>query len=198
MWATSKYASGVTNGFGEEATMTNASRIDVQLFRSTMGRFATGVTVITTAHDDRQTHTMTVSAFLSVSLDPPLVLVSLRKQSKMNASLILGKRLGINILAASQEGYSRHFGGRPQEGLEVVWLLRQTDADPPLIDGCVAHIVARVVERHQAGDHMFYLGHVEYLRSWERRPLLTFSGRYRRIEAREPMDTRSMVNEDSW
>jgi len=99
--------------------MSDTALIDARLFRSTMGRFATGVTVVTVSHDDGHPHAITVNAFLSVSLDPPLVLVSVNNRSRMNTHLHLGRRYGINVLSASQEEHSRHFGGRPVEGLEV-------------------------------------------------------------------------------
>lgn len=174
--------------------MSDTAVIDARLFHSTMGRFATGVTIVTVAHDDGDLHATTVNAFLSVSLDPPLVLVSLNNQSRMNAHLQPGTRYGVNVLAASQEAHSRHFGRRPVEGLAVNWLPR-LDAAAPLLDGCVAHIVARVVDTHQAGDHILYIGRVEYLRYWEERPLLFFSGKYKQIEAREPMNAWSISSE---
>src|SRR5437763_16989320 len=108
------------------------SLICARLFRSTMGRFATGVPVVTVSHDNGYPHAITVNAFLSVSLDPPLVLVSVNNRSRMNTHLSLGGRYGINVLAASQEEHSRHFGGCPVEGLEDNWLPR-LDADAPLL-----------------------------------------------------------------
>jgi flavin reductase (DIM6/NTAB) family NADH-FMN oxidoreductase RutF len=151
--------------------MTNTTTIDPTLFRSTMGRFVTGVTVVTVSEQ----HAMTANAFLSVSLDPPLVRVSIGKRTRMHTYLSLGSCYGINILAQDQEDYSRHFAGKPVAGLKVSWI---NQYGPPLIDGCVAHIVARVVNIHSAGDHILYIGHVEYLCYWERRPLLFFSGTY--------------------
>src|SRR5258708_19761436 len=124
--------------------MSDAALIDARLFRSTMGRFATGVTVVTVSHDNGNSHAITVNAFLSVSLDPPLVLVSINNRSRMNTHLHLGGRCGINVLAASQEEHSRHFGGRPVEGLEVNWL-PLLDPDPPLLIACSSHISATVV-----------------------------------------------------
>jgi flavin reductase (DIM6/NTAB) family NADH-FMN oxidoreductase RutF len=174
--------------------MSDTTLIDARLFRSTMGRFATGVTVVTASRPDGHPHATTVNAFLSVSLDPPLVLVSLNNRSRMNTLLPLEGRYGINVLAASQEDHSRHFGGRPVEGLEVNWLPR-LDTDVPLLDNCMAHIVARVVDIHPAGDHTLYISHVEYLRYWERRPLLFFSGKYKHIEAHEPMNAWSISSE---
>src|ERR1700687_3401910 len=158
--------------------MSDTAAIDARLFRSTMGRFATGVTVVTASHADGHPHATTVNAFLSVSLDPPLVLVSLNNRSRMNTLLPPGGRYGINVLAVSQEEHSRHFGGRPVEGLEVNWL-SCLNTDVRLLDGAVAHMVARVVDIHPAGHHILYIGHVEYLRYWERRPLLFFSGKYK-------------------
>ena len=111
--------------------MSDTALIGARLFRSTMGRFATGVTVVTVAPNDGHPHAMATNAFLSVSLDPPLMLVSLNNRSRMNAHLHCGRRYGITVLAASQEEHSRHFGGRPVEGLEVNWLPR-LDTDPPL------------------------------------------------------------------
>src|SRR5260370_29825666 len=124
--------------------MSETGLIDARLFRSTMGRFATGVTVVTVSHDDGYQHAMTVNAFLSVSLDPPLVLISLNNRSRMNTHLHPGKCYGINVLSASQEEHSRHFGGRPVEGLEVNWLPR-LDTDAPLL-ACLSSVIsARVV-----------------------------------------------------
>lgn len=174
--------------------MSDTTQIDARLFRSTMGRFATGVTVVTASRTDGQPHATTVNAFLSVSLDPPLVLVSLSNRSRMNTLLQAGGRYGINVLAASQEEHSRHFGGRPVESLQINWLAYQ-DTGVPLLEDCVAHIVARVVDIHPAGDHTLYIGQVEYLQYWERRPLLFFSGKYKQIEAHEPMDAWSITSE---
>ena len=98
------------------------------------------------------------------------------------------------MLSASQEEHSRHFGGRPVDGLEVTWLPR-LDTDVPLLDGCVAHIVAGVVDIHPAGDHILYIGQVEYLRYWERPPLLFFSGKYKQVVAHEPMNAWSITSE---
>lgn len=174
--------------------MPDSTLIDPGLFRATMGRFATGVTVVTVLHDENQWHAITANAFLSVSLDPSLVLVSVDKRSRMNEHLHMGSCYGVNVLAASQEDYSRHFGGRPIEGLRVNWLPRLDDG-PPLLDGCVSHLIARVVDIHSAGDHTLYIGSVEYLRYWERRPLLFFSGKYKQIEAREPIHAWSVTSE---
>src|SRR5579859_2827722 len=138
--------------------------IDPLAFRATMGRFATGVTVVTVGAADDM-HGMTANAFLSVSLNPPLVLVSVDNRARMSQQLVLGTRYGVNILSEKQEQLSRHFGGRPQEGIHIPFVWHDA---APLIEGCVAHIVARVIAIHSAGDHALYIGHVEYLKWWER------------------------------
>jgi len=152
----------------------SAQPIDPRLFRSTLGRFATGVTVITTAHGEHY-HGMTANAFMSVSLDPPLVLVSIDRRARLNQHLDQGVRYGVNILAEKQQDLSRHFAGRPVDGLHIP--LVYVDGTP-LLEGCVAQIVARTVDVHPAGDHTLYIGHVEHLRWWERKPLLYFAGQY--------------------
>jgi flavin reductase (DIM6/NTAB) family NADH-FMN oxidoreductase RutF len=151
--------------------------IDTLTFRATMGRFATGVTVVTTGMDS-DAHGMTANAFMSISLSPPLVLVSVDNRAKMAQHLALDTRYGVNILAEQQEQISRHFGGRPQEGIHIPFVWHDAT---PLIEGCVAHIVARVVDIHGAGDHTLYIGHVEYLKWWEKRPLLFYSGQYEQL-----------------
>ena len=80
-------------------------------FRRTLGMFATGVTIITTQAGD-QVHGMTANAFMSVSLQPPLVLISVDKRAKMNALLHEGVRFGVNVLADDQRELSDHFAGR--------------------------------------------------------------------------------------
>jgi len=148
--------------------------IDARTFRATMGRFATGVTVVTTGQEG-SVHGMTANAFQSVSLTPPLVLVAVDNRTKMIQHLAVERRYGVNILSERQENLSRHFGGRPQDGIHIPFVWHD---DTPMIDGCVAHIVARVVDIHAAGDHTLYIGHVEYLNWWERRPLLFYAGQY--------------------
>ncbi len=146
-------------------------------FRNTMGRFATGITVITTVVDG-QTVGMTANAFLSVSLEPPLVLVSVGKKAKMHEHLAKSGRYGISFLASDQQAFSQQFAGRPQEGLQVPFVERN---GMPLLDGALAHIVATVVDAHPAGDHTLYIGQVEYLEYDDRNPLLFFSGKYREL-----------------
>ena len=159
--------------------MSTDTHIDPREFRSTLGRFATGVTVITTEKDG-QIHGMTANAFLSVSLDPPLVLVSVDNRATMHKLLPESKRYGVSILAANQEALSNHFARRPVEGLKIPFIEKH---GVPVLDGAVAQIIARVVEIHPAGDHTLYIGHVEHLEWTDEKPLLFFAGQYHHLKS---------------
>jgi flavin reductase (DIM6/NTAB) family NADH-FMN oxidoreductase RutF len=153
-------------------------------FRRTLGMFATGVTIITTQAGE-QVHGMTANAFMSVSLRPPLVLISVDKRAKMNSLLREGVRFGVNVLAEDQRELSDHFAGRPGE--------RAPEArftvihDTPLVDGALAHLVARAERSYWGGDHALFLGRVEYARYGSGTPLLFHGGQYEQLLARAPV-----------
>ncbi len=146
-------------------------------FRRTLGMFATGVTVLTTRRGD-QVHGMTANAFMSVSLEPPLVLISLARQARLSSMLHEGTRYGVSVLADGQAGLSDRFAGRESEVPEPRFV---TVRETPLVDGALAHLVARVVRSYWGGDHSLFLGQVEYARYGEGRPLLFHRGQYERI-----------------
>jgi flavin reductase (DIM6/NTAB) family NADH-FMN oxidoreductase RutF len=155
----------------------STASFDTKAFRNALGRFATGVTVVTTLEDARP-HGMTANAFMSVSLSPPLIVVSVDHRSNMHRILPGSRRFGVSVLAEHQESLSNHFAGRPQEGLDIAFATRH---GIPLIDGALAVFVARLVEAHPAGDHTLYVGEVEYFETCEDRPLLFHAGKYRRL-----------------
>lgn len=168
--------------------------IDPGLFRSAMGLFATGVTVISYVADGTAA-AMTANAFMSVSMAPPLVLVSVRKQSRFNEAMQLGVCYGVSFLADAQQALSAHFGGRRDAQLEVPFVYHDTT---PLIGGSLAHIVARTTAIHEAGDHWLYVAQIEHLKLGEqRRPLVYFSGKYKQVHAHAPAAGWN-VNEDCW
>jgi len=147
-------------------------------FRRTLGMFATGVTVLSTRVAD-QVHGMTANAFMSVSLRPPLVLVSIDRRAKMGALMHEGTRFGVSVLEARQTALSDRFAGRigddpPEATFEIVH-------ETPLVEGALAHLVARVVRSYWGGDHSLFLGQVEFARYGEGRPLLFHGGRYERL-----------------
>jgi flavin reductase (DIM6/NTAB) family NADH-FMN oxidoreductase RutF len=154
-----------------------APSFDPRHFRSALGRFASGVTVVTARYQD-QTHGMTANAFVSVSLDPPLVLVSLDNRSYMHRILPNVGHYGVSVLAEEQERLSNHFAGRTSEGIHIRFLTRN---GIPLLEGAVAYFVVRVMDAHPAGDHTLYIGHVQHFESRDERPLLFYAGRYQNL-----------------
>ncbi len=146
--------------------------------RRTLGMFATGVTVIT-ALKGEDVHGMTANAFMSVSLEPPLVLISVDRRTRMCALLHEGMHYGVSVLCDSQAALSDRFAGRT-DGPEPRFLVVN---DTPLVDGAIAHFVARVERSYWGGDHSLFLGRVEYARQNPGTPLLFHGGRYEKLGA---------------
>ncbi|MGV9541492.1 flavin reductase family protein [Nocardia beijingensis] len=160
------------------ATLTGVRALgsDPRAYRDALGRFATGVTVVTT-ETATGVHGMTANGFMSVSLDPALVLVSLGRCT-MAEHLSAGERYAVTLLSAEQETLSRHFGGRTQPGLTVEFARRGPYAFVP---GGLAEIGCRIVDRHPAGDHVLFIGEVEHLDYHDGAPLLFYTGSYRSL-----------------
>jgi flavin reductase (DIM6/NTAB) family NADH-FMN oxidoreductase RutF len=150
------------------------TEIDPRTFRRVMGRFATGVTVITADEGDH-VRGMTANAFMSGSLEPPLCVVSVAKRAHMHALLETAERFGVNILADGQEDLSDHFSGRPDPRLTIGF--ERIDGVPVLAEAC-GRIAAEIVARHDCGDHTIIVGHVLHMDANDRPPLLYHAGRY--------------------
>lgn len=148
-------------------------------FRQTLGRFASGVTVIT-ANGGTERRGMTASAFVSVSLTPPLILVSVDTRAHMHALLAAEDvtHFGVNVLSSVQRPLSDHFAGKPGPEDAVPWFEHE---GLPLIGGAVAQLVCRKEQAIPAGDHTLYLGFVEYARYTDDDPLLYFRGQYHEL-----------------
>ena len=131
-----------------------------------------------TTQFEKQTHGMTANAFVSVSLDPPLVLVSLDNRSNLHRMLPSTGRYGVSVLAQDQQMLSKHFAGSTVEGLHIRFTTRNGVA---LIEGAVAYFVVDVFDAHPAGDHTLYIGRVEHFESRDDKPLLFYAGKYREL-----------------
>jgi flavin reductase (DIM6/NTAB) family NADH-FMN oxidoreductase RutF len=164
---------------GPDVDCSDGQEVAVAL-RRTLGMFATGVTVITTRKGE-QVHGMTANAFMSVSLEPPLVLISVDRRTKMCALLHEGSCYGVSVLCETQSSLSDRFAGRPGDDLPEPRfdLVKET----PLVEGALAHFVARVERSYWGGDHSLFLGRVEYARQGPGTPLLFHGGRYERLGA---------------
>ena len=150
--------------------------MDDRLFRNAMGKFATGVTVLLTENDG-ETHGMTANGFMSVSLDPKLVVISIGHKAKFLEKVTQSKKYTVNILADDQEHYSRHFAGKPDAVVEFETLSKQ-----PVLKGAIAQIACEVVSEHVEGDHTLLIGKVVDLHLEDKDPLLFFGGQYRKLE----------------
>jgi flavin reductase (DIM6/NTAB) family NADH-FMN oxidoreductase RutF len=159
--------------------MSHLEAIAPQLFRRTLGLWPSGVTVITTQRGGAP-QGMTASSFSSLSLEPPLVLVSLDQKCRLHQLLPGTRRYGVTILAMDQNALSTHFAGRPNLDLQIPWIEAE---GLPFLDGAVAHLACDVHEVLPGGDHIIYLGRITHAQVWpEREPLLYHSGKYRVLE----------------
>lgn len=122
--------------------------------RCCLGRFVTGVTVVTFEVDGHR-HGITVNAFTSVSLEPPLVLVSVARTARSHGAL-RGRPFCVNVLGAEQEHIARAFAGG-DGGVPPRW---HPAADPPRLEGVLAHLSCRPWREYDGGDHTLFLGEV--------------------------------------
>lgn len=129
-------------------------------FRNAMGAFASGVVVITTRTAEGQAHAMTANAFMSGSLEPPLVVISVAVTARMHGLLTAGTGFGVSILAQGQQADSNHFAGRPQDGHAP----RLTDlAGMPVLEDAVVRLTADTQHAYPCGDHTLFVGRVRAL-----------------------------------
>lgn len=162
--------------------------VEPTTFKALMGRFASGVTTVTVV-DDEGDHGMTASAFTSVSLDPPLVLVCVNRTARMHDKVVKQGTFAINLLDAAQESVSNRFAGWWEEGRSK-WADLDLAPGPvsgaAWIGGALANIDCRLYAAHDGGDHTIFVGEVvaARLNDQERdalRPLVYFAGRYRQL-----------------
>ena len=146
-------------------------------FRAALSRFISGVTVVTTLGRDPRPAGITVSAFSSVSLDPPLVLACIDKRASLHDHLTEGRYFAVNILAEDQQGVSRLFASKDEDRFDGA-RYRWGTSGAPLLDGALAYIECRVVHAYPGGDHTIVVGEVESTGTAEHKPLLYYRGGY--------------------
>ena len=160
--------------------------VDASTFKAAMGRFASGVTVITVSTEEGD-YGMTASAFCSLSLSPPLILVCVNKGTTTHQRLEASAGFGVSILATGQKSASNQYAGygdQPQtafpEGCE-----RGAHSAAPLLDGALAWLDCSHHAAHDGGDHTIFVGKVENAAAFGERdtldPLLYAAGRYRAL-----------------
>ncbi len=165
---------------GHRAVNPEPARIDPRLYRRTCAQFTTGITVVTTLDSHGHPHGMTVNSFSSVSLDPPLVLVSVDLRNAILGHFISTSWFAINVLAEHQEDLSRRFSSAAENrflGLE--WSAGISGA--PLLEGVLAQLECAVVRTFEAGDHTVLIGEVRSASHRQGKPLVYFDSAYRHL-----------------
>jgi flavin reductase (DIM6/NTAB) family NADH-FMN oxidoreductase RutF len=170
----------------------NATRpdFDADFFRSALGRFATGVAVITTeSRADPSPVGLTISSFNSVSLEPPLVLWSLSKAASSLRHFQHAERYVIHILAASQLHLAKRFASGPQnKRFEGLPLTRAPGGTLMLNDPeCAAWFECHNMQQHEAGDHLIFIGQVERCQRSFAQPLVYHAGDFDLTPSTEPL-----------
>lgn len=148
-------------------------------FRDALGRFATGVTIVTTATQDGPMG-ITANSFASVSLDPPIVLWSIARSSKRFDAFAGCENFAVHVLGADQLDLGRRFArsGEAFEGLPV----STNAAGVPLLSNCLSRFECVRIAAHEGGDHMIMLGRVTNAMLTEGEPLLFAGGEYGRFD----------------
>lgn len=154
---------------------------DSRTLRDGLGRFATGVTVVTCTDAQRRPCGITANSFSSVSLEPALVLWNIAKVSQSLEAYLAAEHFGINVLSAAQESVSHHFAQSQHDlfaGIEHGTSARGV----PQLDSTLAWFECRTHQIHDCGDHFIIVGEVLDFAARDGDPLLFFGGRYREID----------------
>jgi len=151
--------------------------VDPAQFRQLLGRFATGVTVVTTRDPQGRPIGMTASSVASVSLDPPLLLVSVSQEHDMHPALKAAPRFVLNVLAADQEEISRRFAAEHPDRFDGIGY-HETRHGIPVLDGVLASIECEKQAEAPGGDHTVFFGLVTGGSVTDRSPLLYYRGGY--------------------
>ena len=162
--------------------MDSIRNFDTRALRDTFGRFATGVTVVSTVNESGEFFGLTANSFTSLSLDPPLVLFCLDYKALSFDAFRETSNFVVNVLSEGQKELSAHFARSSVDkwnGIEFeIW-----NTGCPVLPQSIAVLECLTVARHEGGDHLIIIGQVERFRYDENeiKPLLYYKGRYRAI-----------------
>lgn len=155
--------------------------LDPDAFRAVLGRFATGVTVVTALDSSGADRGMTVSAFSSLSLDPPMILMCIERTSSMHDLLSTVDYFAVNILSATQEPLARRFAETgAQRFTGIGYGHGQTGV--PVLNDVLAHVECRRVATHEGGDHTIIVGATETAEVHDGSPILYYRGGFAQLE----------------
>lgn len=161
--------------------------IDGKFFRSALGSFATGVTIVTTHDSEGGDVGLTANSFNSVSLDPPMVLWSLAKTSGSMPAFMANDHFAVHVLAAHQQPLSDQFSRRGTDRFAGIEMTRGA-GNVPLLDGCSARFQCRTAFRYEGGDHTIFVGEVLAFDHFDRAPLVFHGGKYAKMMPRAVPD----------
>lgn len=160
--------------------MTRADTVDQRQFRNALGAFTTGVTIVTTKDGNGRDIGLTVSSFNSVSLDPPMVLWSLGRNSASLPAFLQATHFAVHVLASDQEALSSRFATKGAEKFAGIAVQRGQE-DLPLLDGCAARFECKTAFRYDGGDHEIFVGEVINFEHFDRLPLVFQGGNYAKL-----------------
>ena len=156
---------------------------DAQTFRQAWGRFATGVSVVTSIQPDGRVHGMAANGINSVSLDPLLVLVCVGHDRNSYVFIKESRRFAINILTDDQVHFAEYYAHPPELRTDDVTVpFTFTERGSAIVDNCLAYMDCHVVTEHVAGDHTIFIGEVDEVKVNSGRPLIFFEGKFGRFE----------------
>jgi len=147
---------------------------DARVYRRVMSRFATGITVVTTAIDG-EVFGMTANAFMAGSLEPPMCVVSIGNTAKMAARLRTAGHYGVSFLREDQQWLSQNFAGKPIEGREPTFRIFDKT---PVLEHSMASMSAIIDSTASCGDHTLFIGRIFAMTEEGGRPLLFSASRY--------------------
>ena len=151
---------------------------DAAAFKAAMRHYPTGVTVVTSLRDG-EPRGITLSAFASVSADPPMLLICVNREARSYLYISTSRIFCVNLLKSDQAHLAEHFSGKMREHQfdDVPYEVDLTGA--PVLRGTLGHFDCEVLEEHHAGTHSIFIGNVVSAVSHEGSPLGYFDGKYR-------------------
>jgi flavin reductase (DIM6/NTAB) family NADH-FMN oxidoreductase RutF len=155
--------------------------LDPDEFRSVLGRFATGVTVVTARDTSAVDHGLTVNSFTSLSLDPPLILVCIDHEASLHPAMTACSHFAVNILSQRQEALARRFATPETDRFLGVGFTRGI-CGAPILDDVLAFLECRATLSVPGGDHTIFIGEVERAEARSAGPLLYYRGGYAQLE----------------
>ncbi len=149
-------------------------------FRTALSRFASGVTIVTTKDASGVLHGITVSAFCSVSLEPPLILICIEKITGSHYAFEESNVFVVNILREGQDNLSEHFASQFPNKFDDIEYSLNTEGIP-VLEGALVNLECRLSFAHNGGDHSIFVGEVEKVTVREGMPLIHFQSEYREL-----------------